>query len=735
MDNRFAIHRSGAHAQIQVDAQDAKVQQLLRRGRKEGFASKFDCPLKPLGAPMGGDEISAMTTQQLSKVERMKLRVVQNVGAQQDPKSAKHQEAESSMLDYLFAGDKQDGDGVDKSQGARLQQRDNAAAKDALQPFSRDQDAGGISTLRRSIRDSEFRMQLVKSFAPGTAYGLDYSTAFTSEHLLPPRKNYPPNVKHHHLEDGSSSARLSGEMGSLSARLPAPPQQVQTPQTVGSSPLPPEEPRQPKSARAMRAGDLRPQSLPRAVILNPMLRLPAGSRWSQEVKPRLAPRNANQHQLEPSRARQMELQQEAKLALAATACAEMAVAESADSPLKKPKSELAATKNSRQKSTRVEAPSPPRREVYFSPVDAKMRPRPLPIRLPSLADFIAKTEPTVDGRANRDSEGSQLRELIDELLGLKPEDRGRTLKISQEELMGPRRGRWDFRRKIEKQLDMAWQDRVAYKRFTTANPGNNDEGKGTDTEWNPAGAADPSNDPEAGNAGYEAGRRRRTWTEEEEAVAYSKVVSMLQETDSSVDPVSRLKSTLKAYQASRDTQRGQLMNALHSMEVDRLRALHRRAQYFQPRCDGPVSNALAACALMRIEGEKDMLNRLLDAGMQKQYLWYRDLWYHVQSEKRDLSMSNVAFFIFDFVKEVLEHGVSFSKDMLFLMLSQIDNSEFTALIASLIVFMAKSLGVSSEELLQWFKTNRGATPTEIESALGNKLEADSQPPEVLAGLQ
>merc|ERR1719491_1234314 len=374
------------------------------------------------------------------------------------------------------------------------------------------------------------------------------------------------------------------------------------------------------------------------------------------------------------------------------------------------------------------------RQVYVSPVQSEMRPRPLPIRLPSLASFIAKSEPAMGGRSER-GENSHIREMINELLGL-AKDKG--LKLPQEDQAGVSRGRTDFKKKIDKQLDAIWGQGAAgdeaaqrganravlRKLITGAAGGPAEEGK-----LEPKRAAGASDAQGAAGVEEAAGgnhdgalRRKREWTEAEEADAYAKFVALLREPDPTISPVARLRSTLHSYQESRDKNRGHLQSALYSMDADRLNSLKRRAQHLQPKSDGPTADAKTSCALMRLEAERDMLQQHIQDRMKKQYLWYRDLWRLVCGDKRDLP--NVAHFIFDFVKQVLEYGEEFKKEMYFAMLDQIENYEFTPVIASLTVNMTVVPpgieGVTNHDIAEWFRAHRGEVPPSVQELTGKQ---------------
>merc|ERR1719343_444259 len=92
-----------------------------------------------------------------------------------------------------------------------------------------------------------------------------------------------------------------------------------------------------------------------------------------------------------------------------------------------------------------------------------MKPRPLPIRLQSLNDFISSSGPSSSSAGTGRGEHSQLKEAINKLLDL---PRNAALKLTQEELAS--NGKINFKRKIEKRLDGAWEDRTFWKRCVTA---------------------------------------------------------------------------------------------------------------------------------------------------------------------------------------------------------------------------------------------------------------------------
>jgi len=422
-----------------------------------------------------------------------------------------------------------------------------------------------------------------------------------------------------------------------------------------------------------------------------------------------------------------------------------------------------------------------RREVYVSGIATEMKPRALPIRLPSLGDFIASSGPSSSGAGSGGrGERSQVREAINLLLGL---PRHAALKLTQEELASKRK--INFKRKIEKQLDNAWTDRQMWKRCMNAQtkmeidemrkryPGSEQnpalfekyrqeladgereaDGGAGGASGGAAGtygigpAAGGGLGPAVGGAGGGAsggarggagggeggagggedtaqgagtgagGRRKRpteaekAHAEAEEAAAYDKVVQLLREPDPTISPVARLRSTLGSYQAARERHKGDLEKMLLSMDADRLNSLKRRASHLKPTAGGAYSDAKASHALCRLEAEKDMLEQHLQERMKQQYLWYRNLWTYVQSDKRE--MPAVAHFIFDFVKQVLEYGEIFTAAMYFAMLEQIENFEFTSVISGLVINMIKEIqDVTPELVVKFFEVSRDSVPLHI----------------------
>lgn len=653
----LTLHRSGVHAQGEVDVIAARHQQLIRRGRREGRASSLFItemtggsssnsfyPFKPLGAPKDTREISEMATSKMYKAG------AQSSGGQHHQSQVRRLDVERNAdwpgTDAKFGADMDDGDdgaldGQDQAQQQHIRQPNSLFGKDLPPCQGRYKSSDGFGMLREFVRESEQRVQQVKTLVPGTAYGLDYEVSML-DYLMPPRADYPAVAPRR--QGAGRAARTSSE------GLP------EIEQGGGA----------PASARAV---------------------LQTVHEKSPEPPPGPSPRS---HPEPPHRT-------------------------------------ISSARESARKARscpgRPVVPQAYTRKVYVSPVQSEMRPRPLPIRLPSLEDFIASSGPSMGGR-KEGGEVGLLRDKINELLGL---PRHTTLKLPTEELGGVRRGRNDFKRKIEKQLNDAFKDRGLFRRLMQDGRVDGDEARRGEPEREKS--PGPGAEEAAGGGHDGKGKKKREWTEAEEAEAYAKVVALLREPDPTISPVARLRSTLVQYQSSRDTHCTQLQSALYSMDADRLNSLKRRAKHLRPKSEGPTADAKTSCALMRLEAERDMLEQHLQEKMKRQYLWYRDLWYHVQNDKRELP--RVAHFCFDFVKQVLEYGEVFTDEMFHAMLSQIESFEFAeanngTILAKLVVKMAKDIsGVGTDGISEWFLTHRREIPREIEKLIGSPYSETS----------
>jgi len=656
------LHRSDVHTQSEADPQETKARHLSRKNRRGQLIRRGRVAFKELGAVVDVPEITKMTRRCGYIYDKVTRQSVTIAAVESGHREASRKKGDGEgVMEYATSGAKDaellDGEkpeedlDEDQAQQPHMTLENGLFGKDLPRCTGRDKATDGFRMLREFVRESENRVTQVKSFVPGTVYGLDYKVSML-DYLMPPRSDYPP----------------AADKRALSARGSVSESNRDRANSIDSSSMP-------QSARAVLQGTA-------AFVTEPEEEFD-----ENEIKPPSEPRASK-----PTRPAPLEFHRRRE-----------------------------AERKARHCPGRPANPQAYHRQVYVSPVQSEMRPRPLPIRLPSLANFIAKSEPAMGGRSER-GENSHIREMINELLGL---DKDKILKLdtlaTQDASGGVRRGKLDMKRKIEKQLDVAWVDKARLKSLLASHerrpedlPAPGQPGSGAAGASDAPGAAGA----EEASAGHDGGnRRKREWTEAEETEAYSKFVALLREPDPAISPLARLQSTLAGYQETRDKNKGHLQSALYSMDADRLNSLKRRAQHLQLASDGP--DAKTSCALMRLESERDMLTQHIQDRMKKQYLWYRDLWHHVRGDKRDLP--KVAHFIFDFVKQVLEYGEVFQKEMYFAMLEQIDNYEFSAVIASLVVNMIAGIeGVTMHDIIGWFRQHRGEVPPAVAELTGKE---------------
>lgn len=307
------------------------------------------------------------------------------------------------------------------------------------------------------------------------------------------------------------------------------------------------------------------------------------------------------------------------------------------------------------------------------------------------------------------------------------------MRLPQDEHGLGRRGRIDIKRVILRDLDkVEIHKRLLSDDKSRYNQGM-DEGRNAEAERG-ANAPETSGSPGVEgriDAGAEGGlRRKRELSDEDETAAYQKVVELLVAHPSpQISPVGRLRSTLHSYQASRNHHRSQLKSILVSLDVDRGISLKRRVSNL-PR--EPMRDAKSFCKLVGLEAEKDMLEQHIQDNMKDQYLWYRELWLQVQHDRKNLP--SVAHFIFDYVKQVLEYGIAFTKDMYYAMLNEIENFEFSQVVARLVISMLDGIAdVTQGDLIAWFKQNRGEVPQQIALLTGSEQPENAQTPSVRPG--
>lgn len=307
-------------------------------------------------------------------------------------------------------------------------------------------------------------------------------------------------------------------------------------------------------------------------------------------------------------------------------------------------------------------------------------------------------------------------------------DKGRPAQVATEDLSASgcaRRGRADIRRNIEKKLDSAWKDKAFWKKITapplsaqelrnryqgdeaslasverylrdlSAGPQSAQETNGAGAEQERNVAAAGGNADATGGVNGGAERAPADGAGMENVAAYSKGAAQMREQDSENSSVARLRSALLAYQSTRNQEREALEKTLQSKDVTRGGTQRRGTKGAKGATRGPDGEAV------------ERMERL-----QKQLRWYYDLLLQLHEVSQD--PPKVAHFILDFVRQVLEYGEEFQKDMFNAMLEQIDNTEFTKVVSSLIINMVRGIdGMTLQDLVAWFDQNRSEIPKYI----------------------
>lgn len=190
------------------------------------------------------------------------------------------------------------------------------------------------------------------------------------------------------------------------------------------------------------------------------------------------------------------------------------------------------------------------------------------------------------------------------------------------------------------------------------------------SEWN---AESGPGTVDQGSASVDRRRRRADRLEADEAAKHV----------AKFKAVARLRAALFAYQASREERRERLTEKLQTMN--------------HPISFRRRNSKLSSGTPMRTEDR-----------CQSQHAWYRDLLCRLHDDKQNLP--RVAHYIFDCIRQVLEWK-EFGQDNYFAMLEQIEDHEYSRVIAGLVVNMIGGIGdVTTQDLVVWFEQHRGAVP-------------------------
>jgi len=406
-------------------------------------------------------------------------------------------------------------------------------------------------------------------------------------------------------------------------------------------------------------------------------------------------------------------------------------------------------------------------------------------RLPALADYLAS--PGSAGASGAGGGGEPLRsdvqrmrEIIKEVL---PLPAGITLKghAQDEAAGGTRKGRNYVRRRLERELDQAWQNRAAWKRVNAMMTdkeaqeilktcsGNDDEqarlerildlstqedSKGQDASGVGAGqGADGTGSvrPEASTgdgiaaadkrgaraAGARGGGADAAADEDE----LSKVLQgggLRPGSDEQARARDGNLSVAKAPARQRAIQR-KAMEQLREPDpvVSPIAKLRSAVQGYQASRD-----AKKAVLEEKLSNRPDPLEKLyhhsagglhggsrgsphadLDLGDVRQGPWYRGLLLHVRHKLDSKTPSKALHLIMDSVKQVLDQGFQFDAEAYFKVLAQIEVGDVVGPVASLLVTMLAGIpGVEPLELPPWFEQRSGDIPPEILEAIAESSQ-------------
>eukprot|EP00397_Hematodinium_sp_SG-2012_P021534 GEMP01022255.1.p1 GENE.GEMP01022255.1~~GEMP01022255.1.p1 ORF type:complete len:615 (+),score=152.90 GEMP01022255.1:201-2045(+) len=203
---------------------------------------------------------------------------------------------------------------------------------------------------------------------------------------------------------------------------------------------------------------------------------------------------------------------------------------------------------------------------------------------------------------------------------------------------------------------------------------------------------------------------------------YVKVIQLMREHDPQVSPINRLKETLDSFTHIREHQTERLLQSLYSMDADRMESLELKSKYFSPESRGPRADPTVMCQFMRLNAEKELLEKFVNPEAKRQLFWYRDLLREVRrSDDRRNRHHPVIHFMFDYIRKVLEYGMVFQRQMLFNMLDVVENEEFTMPVSDLVCRIIQGVDqVKLADVLTWFKENRGQVPPKFSEAIGQQ---------------
>jgi len=179
-------------------------------------------PLKTLGYWVDTKTIFELNQSKIVQVDARKMqfqqrqrREKQNRGPPTDMLSSDNKDPDIALLDEKG---KKDAEEDAKNKALHLY---GLFDKDLPRCNGRDKTSDGFYTLREFIRESETRVQQVKSLVPDMVYGLDYSVSML-DYLMPNREDYPPVTEKRRLPSRGKGGNtdMDGPAASSSQKQP-----------------------------------------------------------------------------------------------------------------------------------------------------------------------------------------------------------------------------------------------------------------------------------------------------------------------------------------------------------------------------------------------------------------------------------------------------------------------------------------------------------------------------------
>lgn len=358
-------------------------------------------------------------------------------------------------------------------------------------------------------------------------------------------------------------------------------------------------------------------------------------------------------------------------------------------------------------------------------------------QLTSLADFLASSgapgTPGASGLAQMDTGVSKyreqlVREQIDNLLGYGLNLTGclKEEKPRQKEPASRKGQDVDRWKRTEKMLEK--RERELFEKCPAMRNLDDRKKEAEEVEESRAGGLEPegalsgpggerAGAPEKPSAaaaerlaeGLDAERRKKRERTEAPAGAAAPLARspLLGEPAAEAHGAAKLRSALHAYQDARDKGREALGDMLQARQANRHMELRKRVVF---------GNSRNTTASSSPQGNQRI---------QKQLRWYSELLVRMQTEKDNVP--NVAHFILDTVRVVLDRGEEFRGDRFFTMLANIENFEITRVVASLLLHMTNGIeDVTRQDLVSWFEQRRGDVPKHIRDLLENLGHAGAQ---------